>query len=314
MIAPSSQPDEVAARIVAVTHSSYQHDAGTGAVTGVGSRATAGNHPDRVNAVETEEWARRASSFGAVAAEYAEHRPAYPAEAARWCVAPLGRDIAGLRVLDLGAGTGKLTAPLAGLGADVTAVEPDAAMLAELRRQLPSVRTLSGQAEAIPLPDASVDAVLCGQALHWFDLTRAIPEIGRVLVGGGVLAALWNSDDDRVPWVAGLRDVSEGAASPTLSTRRRDVASFGVDQFADLFEPITRAEFANSLPRTAESLVATMATHSQVLVLPPAERERLLNGVRDYLAARPETGSGQFELPMVTTVLRTIRRARDHGR
>jgi SAM-dependent methyltransferase len=258
-----------------------------------------------VNPVDTEEWARRASSFGAVAAEYAEHRPEYTEEAVRWCVAPLGRDIARLRVLDLGAGTGKLTALLARLGADVTAVEPDEAMLAELHRQLPSVRALHGPAEAIPLPDGSVDVVLCGQSMHWFDLKRAVPEIARVLVGGGVLAALWNSDDDRVPWVAGLRDASEGAAAPTLSVRRGETATFGVNQFGDLFEPITRAEFANSLPRTAQSLVATMATHSQVLVLPPADRERLLGQVRDYLAARPETGAGEFELPMVTTVLRT---------
>jgi len=255
--------------------------------------------------VDTEEWARRASSFGAVAAEYAEHRPAYTEETVRWCVAPLGRGIAGLRVLDLGAGTGKLTAVLARLGADVTAVEPDEAMLAELRRQLPSVRALHGPAEAIPLPDGSADAVLCGQSMHWFDLTRAVPEIARVLVGGGVLSALWNSDDDRVPWVAGLRDVSEAAAAPTLSTRRGEAASFGVDQFGDLFEPVTRAEFANSMPRTAQSLIATMATHSLVLVQPAAKREALLGRVRDYLASRPETSAGEFELPMVTTVLRT---------
>src|SRR6202034_921579 len=122
-----------------------------------------------------------------------------------------------LRVLDLGAGTGKLTAVLLGLGAQVTAVEPDAAMLGELRRGLPAVRALPGSAERIPLPDASVDAVLCGQALHWFDLSRALPEIARVLVPGGALGGLWNSDDDRVPWVAGLQEAAEGAASPPLS-------------------------------------------------------------------------------------------------
>jgi ubiquinone/menaquinone biosynthesis C-methylase UbiE len=107
-------------------------------------------------------------------------------------------------VLDLGAGTGKLTAVLLSLGADVTAVEPDPGMLAEFRRALPGVRSLSGRAEAIPLPDASVDAVVAGQALHWFDMDRALPEIARVLVPGGVLAGLWNVDDDREEWVAGL--------------------------------------------------------------------------------------------------------------
>ncbi len=76
------------------------------------------------------------------------------------------------------------------------------------------MRALAGSAEQIPLPDASVDAVLCGQSMHWFDLSRALPEIARVLVPGGTLGALWNSDDDRVPWVAGLQDAAEGAASP----------------------------------------------------------------------------------------------------
>ena len=91
------------------------------------------------------------SSFGAAAAAYAEHRPDYAQAAARWAVEPAP----GPRVLDLGAGTGKLTATLVALSADVIAVEPDPAMLNELRRALPDVRALSGSAEAIPLPDAS---------------------------------------------------------------------------------------------------------------------------------------------------------------
>jgi SAM-dependent methyltransferase len=256
---------------------------------------------------DTDEWARRGSSFGAVAAAYAEHRPDYPPDAVRWCVAPLGRAVAGLRVLDLGAGTGKLTALLAQLGADVTAVEPDAAMLGELRRSLPSVRALRGPAEAIPLADGSVDAVLCAQSLHWFDLSRAVPEIARVLTAGGVLGALWNSDDDRVPWVAGLRDAAEGAAAPTVSTRRAEAAHFSADQFGEMFWPAERAEFPNAQPRTADSLVALMATHSQVLVMPVAERVRLFAQVRRYLAARPETAAGEFEVPMVTSALRTVR-------
>jgi SAM-dependent methyltransferase len=256
----------------------------------------------------TDEWARRGSSFGAAAAAYAEHRPDYPPDAVLWCVAPRGRDIAGLRVLDLGAGTGKLTALLAERGADVTAVEPDAAMLAELRRRLPSVRAAVGPAEQIPLPDGSVDAVLCAQSLHWFDLSRALPEIARVLTPGGVLGALWNSDDDRVPWVAGLRDAAEGAAAPTVSSRRAEAAHFTAEQFGQRFAPAERAEFANAQLRTADSLVALMATHSQVLVLPPAEQRRLLGQARAYLASRPETAAGEFELPMLTSALRAVRR------
>lgn len=93
---------------------------------------------------DADERARRGSSFGAVAAAYAGLRPDYPVDAVRWCLAPAERDIRSLRVLDLGAGTGKLTALLTGLGAQVTAVEPDPAMLAELRRGLPSVIALPG--------------------------------------------------------------------------------------------------------------------------------------------------------------------------
>jgi SAM-dependent methyltransferase len=158
-----------------------------------------------------------ASSFGAVAMAYAEHRPDYALAAVRWALEPAP----GPRVLDLGAGTGKLSGTLVALGADVIAVEPNAAMLTEFRRALPAVRALPGSAEAIPLPDASVDAVLAGNALHWFDMALAGPEIARVLVPGGILAGLWNVMDNRVDWVAGLKRVSGLAAiglRDTLST------------------------------------------------------------------------------------------------
>lgn len=262
-----------------------------------------------VAVADTDEWARRRSSFGAVAGVYARHRPDYPVDAVRWCVAPLGRGIAGLRVLDLGAGTGKLTAQLAGLGANVTAVDPDEAMLGELRREVPSARVLHGPAEAIPLPDASVDTVLCGQSLHWFDLPRALPEIARVLVTGGTLGGLWNSDDDRVEWVAGLQEAAEDAAAPSVWRRRSEAAGFGTDQFgAALFTPAERAEFPNAQVLTADALVELVGTHSKVLIKEPDDRARLLAKVRSYLASRPETAEGEFELPLVTSVIRTVRR------
>ena len=163
------------------------------------------------------------SSFGAAATAYAEHRPDYAQAAVRWALEPAP----GPRVLDLGAGTGKLTATLVALGAEVIAVEPDPAMLAELRRALPAVRALPGSAEAIPLPDASVDAVLAGNAMHWFDMNVAGPEIARVLEPGGILAGLWNVFDDRVDWVAGLERVSGSAAigpRDTFSSWRAETA------------------------------------------------------------------------------------------
>jgi SAM-dependent methyltransferase len=257
--------------------------------------------------VDEDERLRRRSAFGTVARAYAEHRPGYPADAVRWALN--GRSPAGLRVLDLGAGTGKLTEALLRLGAQVTAVEPDGDMLGELRRLFPRARALAGSAEAIPLPDGSVDAVACGQAMHWFDMPRAIPEIARVLAGGGSLAGLWNTDDDRVEWVARLQEVSREAAAPSVTGSRAEAARLGTGQFGgDFFGPVERAEFPHQQVHTAASLIALSGTHSRVLALPPAEREALLREVAGFLASWPQTSSGEFTLPMVTAVVRSVRR------
>jgi SAM-dependent methyltransferase len=260
--------------------------------------------------VTADEWVQRGSSFGAVASAYAEFRPDYPEDAVRWALAPAGADVSALRVVDLGAGTGILTETLIRLGADVTAVEPDESMRAEFRRRLPSARLLAGSAEDIPLPDGSADAVLCGQSMHWFNLDLALPEIARVLAGGGVLAGLWNNDDDRVEWVAGLQAAAGGCTSPALSVRRALTAAMRVERSEPRsFGAAERAEFPNAQRCTAPSLVATLATHSKLLVMPAAERDRILTQVGDYLAARPETSAGEFTLPLVTLVLRTARDA-----
>jgi SAM-dependent methyltransferase len=251
------------------------------------------------------------SSFGTAAAAYAEYRPGYAEAAIRWALEPAGTREPP-RVLDLAAGTGKLTATLIRLGAEVTAVEPDPAMLAELRRELGSVRSLPGTAEDIPLPGASVDAVLVGQAMHWFDLDRAIPEIARVLTPGGVLAALWNVDDDRTGWVARLAEISKGKSNVTLLRWRDSAARARQERVAaagsGYFEPPETREFENVQRRTADSLLATIATHSNLLVLTEPDRARLLAQVREFLYAQPETATGEFVLPMVTAVLRATRK------
>jgi SAM-dependent methyltransferase len=248
------------------------------------------------------------SSFGAAAAAYAEHRPDYAPAAVRWALAPAP----GPRVLDLGAGTGKLTATLIALGAEVAAVEPDPAMRAELRRALPAVRVLPGSAEAIPLPDASVDAVLAGNAMHWFDMSVAGPEIARVLAPGGVLAGLWNVFDDRVDWVAGLERAGGSAAIGPRDTHRSWHAGSPGAYLpgggpGPRFGPPERAEFPHGQLRTAASLTATLATKAGVLVMPEPEQEALLGRVRAFLASRPETARGEFTLPMLTGVLRVRR-------
>jgi SAM-dependent methyltransferase len=262
---------------------------------------------------EREERLRHGSSFGAAAAAYAEHRPDYAEAAVRWALEPVSTRQP-LRVLDLAAGTGKLTATLVDLGAEVTAVEPDPAMLAELRRSLSSVKALPGSAEEIPLPDASVDAVLAGQAMHWFDLDRAIPEIARVLAPGGVLAGLWNVNDDRIDWVATLAEISKEQENVTLLRWRERVARIRRERLAaagpGLFGTPEVGEFGHGQRRTAESLVATIATHSNLLVMTEPDRDRLLAQARDFLYAQPETAAGEFVLPMVTAVLRATRTSR----
>ena len=250
------------------------------------------------------------SSFGAVATAYADHRPDYAQAAVRWALEPApGR---ASRVLDLGAGTGKLTATLVALGADVIAVEPDPAMLTELRRALPAVRALPGSAEAVPLPDASVDAVLAGNALHWFDMDVAGPEISRVLVPGGILAGLWNVFDNRVDWVAELERVSGSAAigsRDTLSSWRAETAEAHLPTtgLVAQFDSPEQAEFPHGQSRAADSLVATFATKAGLLAMPQREREATLGRIRAFLASRVETVRGEFTLPMLTGVLRVQR-------
>ncbi|WHT19844.1 class I SAM-dependent methyltransferase [Crossiella sp. CA-258035] len=246
------------------------------------------------------EHARRARSFGAAAASYADHRPDYPEAAVTFALAPVARRRP-LRVLDLAAGTGKLTEVLLRAGLDVIAVEPDAAMREELIRRLRGVVALPGSAEAIPLPDNRVDAVLVGQALHWFDLDLALPEIARVLTPGGVLAALWNLDDDRVDWVRGFADLAEKGA------RYSDRSGRGIPDHPE-FQPHELREFAHKQPRTAASLTATVGTHSPTLVRTPAEQEALLSRVRAYLETHPVTAYGEFDFPLVTTVSRAVAR------
>ena len=243
------------------------------------------------------------SSFGTAAVAYAEHRPDYVLAAVSWALAPAP----GQRVLDLGAGTGKLTATLVALGLDVVAVEPDPAMLAELRRVVPDVRALPGSAEAIPLPDGSVDAVLAGNAMHWFDMDVADPEIARVLTPGGVLAGLWNLMDDRVDWVAGLAEVGGPEAIGPRDTPAGWRVAIGELHASVHFGAAEQAEFANGQQRTADSLVATFSTKAGILVMPTDERASRLAKMHDYLASRPETADGEFTLPMVTGVLRRQR-------
>jgi len=227
------------------------------------------------------------------------HRPGYPDAAVEWALRPVRRRKV-VRVLDLAAGTGRLTEALQRANVDVIAVEPDPHMRSEMLRRVSGVAVLAGSGEDIPLPTQRVDAVLVGQALHWFDQERALPEIARVLKPAGVFAALWNGDDHRQKWVMEYSRLS--GFPPGKAATRPPVAEH------EAFEPITWATFENSHRRTIDSLLATVGTFSATLVLEPHERAEKLRLLREYLLSRPETAGGEFDLPLVTTVARAIRR------
>jgi ubiquinone/menaquinone biosynthesis C-methylase UbiE len=142
---------------------------------------------------------RQARSFGGVAEAYERGRPSYPRDAAAWLTSEEP-----LTVLELGAGTGKLTEQLVALGHDVHATDPDPAMLEILQSRLPGVRTTEAVAEEIPGPDSVYDVVVGAQCFHWFDFDKAVPEIVRVLKPGGSVALVWNQRDERIPWVRRL--------------------------------------------------------------------------------------------------------------
>lgn len=144
--------------------------------------------------------------FSTQAVTYAQGRPDYPRQLTGWLAETLRVD-AQSNVIDLGAGTGKFTRLLSTLAPTLTAVEPVAAMGAQLTRLLPDVRLVNGTAESIPLPSGSADAVVCAQAFHWFSTEAALAEIYRVLKPAGRLGLVWNVRDESVDWVAAITDI-----------------------------------------------------------------------------------------------------------
>lgn len=230
---------------------------------------------------------RRALSFGAEATAYDAARPSYPADAVRWAVGDARR------VLDLGAGTGKLTAVVRALGIDTVAVEPDDAM-----RALVPGEALAGSGEEIPLPDASVDAIVIGQAFHWMDAARAVPEMVRVLRPGGSIGIFWNLYDDSVPWVDAFCDVWDSEARASLVVHDQqppyDGPAFGLTV-------AERQMLVHEQPMDRELLSTQLRSISHFILLPSNEREDLIGRC---LATVPE---GSFGLPHLTDTWRATK-------
>jgi SAM-dependent methyltransferase len=245
--------------------------------------------------------ADHALSFGAAAPAYDRYRPGYPEPAVAWVIGASPP----VRVVDLGAGTGILTRALLRIGCEVVPVEPDPAMRAQLAAATPGITAMAGSAEGIPLDDGSIDAVVAGQAYHWFDPDRAHGEAARVLHRGGTFGVLWNLRDESVSWVAAVSAIINEArepGSPPESDRRP--AAFG-----PRFGPVDRAEFAHTTRHTPDNLLAMLRTRSYFLVASSERRRAFEQAVRDVLRTHPDVaGRDTFELPYRTVAYRARRR------
>lgn len=218
------------------------------------------------------------------AERYERVRPEYPDGAIAYLVEVFGIDESS-ELLDLAAGTGKLTRALLRTGAHVTAVEPLEGMREVLVHELPDVAVLAGTAEEIPLPDASVDVVLVGQAFHWFDPAEAPEEIVRVLRPGGGLVAIWNVRDESAGWTDQVRDLLDRHKGDT-PRHSDDRWRIGIDS-SGLFAPIELRLFAHAQELPREEAVETYASRSYVAAMPEGERAALLREVAAILPDEP---------------------------
>jgi SAM-dependent methyltransferase len=233
-----------------------------------------------------DEKAKRAGSFGAAASHYERYRPGPPSAAVDFVVPHhVGR------IVDLGAGTGALTRLVLDRADEVVAVEPDDRMRAVLATEVPGARAVDGRGESIPLPDRSADAVIASSSWHWMDPLPTLHEVGRVLVPGGVLAALWSGPDPEGAFM------TQGRA---LLAQRSEEGSGNeiADALADTERPLPTLEilpgvpfeqpahevFTWDVPLTADGLIGLLGTLSWVITMEPDARERVLTSARRLLA------------------------------
>lgn len=238
------------------------------------------------------------AGFGAGAEVYDRSRPDYPPTAVEFLARKLRLGEAG-PVLELAAGTGKLTRQLRPLAPRLVAVEPVAAMRRVLAQSLPGVPVVGGLAEALPIRSGWAGAGLAAQAFHWFDGRAALAELYRVIRPGGGLGLLWNQRDDSVDWMQRLTEIVEPAAgdAPRFRTGRWREA-FDHQTF---FGPLEEATFGHAQAGSPELMVERIASISFVAALPAAPREALLGEVRRLLASHPETaGRAEIWLPYRT--------------
>jgi SAM-dependent methyltransferase len=238
------------------------------------------------------------SGFDADAARYARGRPDYPAEVTGWLRDAIDLE-PGKTVVDLGAGTGKFTRRLLATGAKVIAIEPVAAMRDTLNDDLPEIEILAGSATAIPLSDASVDAIVCAQAFHWFATAEALAEMHRVLKPHGILGLIWNTKDDSVPWVKAAFDV--------IAPYEGDVPRFHSGAWRKVFPaagfgPLEQQRFVHEHRGTPETVIVDrLHSVSFISGRPAAERDRVAAKLRTLIATDPAIqGKAEIAVPYTT--------------
>jgi ubiquinone/menaquinone biosynthesis C-methylase UbiE len=241
-----------------------------------------------------QERRERAASFRIVADAYQRARPGYPEDAVLWVAGAEPCD-----VVDLGAGTGKLTRSLVDLGHRVTAVEPVAEMITHLRSEVPEATAVEGRAEAMPLPSGSVAVVTVAQAFHWFDHAHALAEIARVLRPGGRVALVWNVRDESETWVNELSDAMVGRTGIEYGAIEPIVAS-------GLFGSVEHAVFSHVHEVDREMLQELVRSRSYCAVLSEEERAPVLQNVDDLFMEHARDGI--LRMPYLTECFRAVRR------
>jgi SAM-dependent methyltransferase len=239
-----------------------------------------------------EQKAARAASFGGAASHYERYRPGPPVQAVDWVLPAPVRT-----VVDLGAGTGALTRLLIGRADEVVAVEPDDRMRAVLAEAVPGARAVAGRGESIPLPDASVDAVLASSSWHWMDTVPTLLEVSRILVPGGTLAVMWSGPDpdtgliaqaqallsgEGTADVAGIDNESQVELSTALGDRNALVQELEIPPGVPYDQP-EQTVFTWDVALNADELIGLLGTMSWVILMEDEARERLFDTARRVL-------------------------------
>jgi ubiquinone/menaquinone biosynthesis C-methylase UbiE len=225
------------------------------------------------------------SGFDQSAQAYSKGRPDYPTEALDFMQSNLGLTNAS-KILEVGAGTGKMTNLLAQRGFKIQAVEPVAGMRAQFKKELPEIPIMQGTAEALPCASESYDAIVVAQAFHWFKGPKALQEFARVLKPGGPLILIWNARDESYAWIRQMRelmDPHEGQAPRYHSGEWRK--AFATPQS---FSPLHEKSFRHEHQGNVDIFVDRVASVSFIAALPHIERTRILHQVRSLIETAPE--------------------------